>query len=66
MQEEPEVAPVAGKASPMLVYVPLHLCSGIQSMAPAAVRRSLDCAVAAFVEATAMLAAFMHFSLSRC
>ena len=46
----------------MLVSVPLHLYSGVQALAPAAVQRSLHCAVGAFVEAAAIMVAVATFS----
>lgn len=64
--QEAELAPLAGRASPMLVSVPLHICSGVQTIAPAALRRGVDYAVGAFVEATAMLAVVAHFSSGLC
>ena len=60
-----ERAPLAGTAPPMVVSVPLHLCSRMQANMPAAVGRGVDCAVGAFVEAAAMLAAVAHFTFGR-
>ena len=44
----------------------LHICSGAQAIAPKAVRGTLDCAVAALVEAAAVFAALVHFSFGIC
>ena len=60
------VEAVEKEKAPLLVSLQLHLCSGVQAVAPKAVRGVLDCAVSAFVEAAAACTAIVKFSLGKC